>query len=123
MTLSETPLPPPPPPALPYGTWPSPITAADVAGRQRLISYPRGIGQDVWWQERLPAEGGRVTIVHLGADGRRRSLLPEPWNARTRVHEYGGLSYLPVPASGGRFAIMFANHQDQRLYLLDAGRA
>src|SRR6266487_3906828 len=120
MTESATPLPPPPPPALPYGTWPSPITAADVAGRQRLISYPRGIGKDVWWQERLPAEGGRVTIVHLGADGRRRSLLPEPWNARTRVHEYGGLSYLPVPASGGRIAIMFANHADQRLYLLES---
>ena len=119
MTESDTPLPPPPPPALPYGTWPSPITAADVAGRKRLISYPRGIGKDVWWQERLPAEGGRVTIVHLGADGGRRSLLPEPWNARTRVHEYGGLSYLPVPASGGRFAIMFANHADQRLYLLE----
>ena len=58
MTESATPPPPPPPPALPYGTWPSPITAADVAGRKRLISYPRGIGQDVWWQERLPAEGG-----------------------------------------------------------------
>ena len=111
--------PPPPPPALPYGTWPSPITAADVAGRKRLISYPRGIGQDVWWQERLPAEGGRVTIVHLGAGSRRRSLLPGPWNARTRVHEYGGLSYLPVPAPGGRTAIMFANYADQRLYLLE----
>ena len=55
MTESATPPPPPPPPALPYGTWPSPITAADVAGRQRLISYPRAIGRDVWWQERLPA--------------------------------------------------------------------
>jgi dipeptidyl aminopeptidase/acylaminoacyl peptidase len=119
MTESATPPPPPPPPALPYGTWPSPITAADVAGRQRLISYPRGIGQDVWWQERLPAEGGRVTIMHLGADGRRRSLLPAPWNARTRVHEYGGLSYLPVPAPGSRVAVMFANHADQRLYLLE----
>jgi dipeptidyl aminopeptidase/acylaminoacyl peptidase len=120
MTESVTP---PPPPALPYGTWPSPISAADVAGRQRLISYPLGTGQDVWWQERLPAEGGRVTVVHLGADSRRRSLLPEPWNARTRVHEYGGLSYLPVPGrrggDGAGTAIMFANYADQRLYLLE----
>jgi dipeptidyl aminopeptidase/acylaminoacyl peptidase len=35
------------------------------------------------------------------------------------VHEYGGLSYLPVPAPGGQIAIMFANHADQRLYLLE----
>jgi dipeptidyl aminopeptidase/acylaminoacyl peptidase len=121
MTESATP-PLPPPPALPYGTWPSPISAADVAGRQRLISYPRGIGKDVWWQERLPAEGGRVTVVHLGADSRKRALLPEPWNARTRVHEYGGLSYLPVPGTAGAgTAIMFANYADQRLYLLEPG--
>jgi dipeptidyl aminopeptidase/acylaminoacyl peptidase len=111
-----------PPPALPYGSWPSPITAADVAGGQRLISYPRAIGRDVWWQERLPAEGGRTTLVHLGADAQQRFLLPGPWNARTRVHEYGGLSYLPVPAQGGAgdgTAIMFANYADQRLYLLE----
>jgi dipeptidyl aminopeptidase/acylaminoacyl peptidase len=122
MTQSVTPPPPPPPPALPYGTWPSPITAADVAGRRRLVSFPRRIGKDVWWQERLPAEEGRVTVVHLGADGRRRLLLPGPWNARTRVHEYGGLSYLPVPARGdaadGQTAVMFVNYADQRLYLL-----
>jgi dipeptidyl aminopeptidase/acylaminoacyl peptidase len=111
-----------PPPALPYGSWPSPIAAADVAGGQRLISHPRGVGQDVWWQEQLPAEGGRTTVVHLGAGSRQRFLLPGPWNARTRVHEYGGLSYLPVPAPAGAadgIAIMFANYADQRLYRLE----
>jgi dipeptidyl aminopeptidase/acylaminoacyl peptidase len=92
-----------------------------VAGRRGLVSYPRAIGRDVWWQQRLPAEGGRVTVVHLGADSKQRFLLPEPWNARTRVHEYGGLSYLPVPAEGDAAgaAIVFANHADQRLYLLE----
>jgi dipeptidyl aminopeptidase/acylaminoacyl peptidase len=123
MTESMTPPPSPPPP---YGSWPSPITAADVAGTGQLVSYPRGIGQDVWWQERLPAEGGRVTVMHLGADSERRSLLPPPWNARTRVHEYGGLSYLPVPARDGAAgrgaAILFANFADQRLYLLEPAR-
>ena len=123
MTESATPPPPPPPPALPYGTWPSPITAADVAGRRGLVSYPRAIGRDVWWQQRLPAEEGRVTVVHLGADSKQCFLLPGPWNARTRVHEYGGLSYLPVPAregTAGGTAIVFANYADQRLYLLES---
>jgi len=119
------PPPPPAPPALPYGSWPSPISAADVARQQRLVSYPVGIGKDVWWQERLPAEGGRVTVVHLGPDGKQRALLPAPWSARTRVHEYGGLSYLPVPAtrrSRTGSAIVFANFPDQRLYLLETPR-
>ena len=34
-----------------------------------------------------------------------------PWNARTRVHEYGGKSYLPLPDG-----FVFANFGDQRLY-------
>ena len=119
------PPPPPAPPTLPYGSWPSPISAADVARQQRLVSYPVGIGKDVWWQERLPAEGGRVTVVHLGPDWKQRPLLPAPWSARTRVHEYGGLSYLPVPAtrrSRTGSAIVFANFPDQRLYLLETPR-
>src|SRR5262249_50573842 len=39
----------------------------------------------------------------------------------TRVQEDGGLSYLPVPAEGDAAgaAIVFANHADQRLYLLE----
>jgi hypothetical protein len=78
-------------------------------------------------------------VVRRGADGATKRLLPGPWSARTRVHEYGGLSYLPVlspvatatlAAAGGEPdsadperepPIVFANFSDQRLYL--AGRA
>src|ERR1700680_5116174 len=83
--------------ATPYGSWPSPISAADVAKGHVLISYPIVIGDDVWWQEGRPDEGGRVTVVHCGPDGTRRTVLAAPWDARSRVHEYGGLSCLPVP--------------------------
>jgi dipeptidyl aminopeptidase/acylaminoacyl peptidase len=44
-------------------------------------------------------------------------LLPAPWDARTRVHEYGGRSYLPLPDGD----IIFANFDDQRLYRLAPG--
>ena len=78
----------------------------------------------MWWQEGRPEEGGRVTVVHCDATGNQRALLPSPWNARTRVHEYGGRSYLPVPLPGpdgqdpdGQ-AVVFANYADQRLYLM-----
>jgi dipeptidyl aminopeptidase/acylaminoacyl peptidase len=117
-------------PSVPFGEWPSPITAADVARGRLRIAFPTVIGGDVWWQEGRPDEGGRVTVVLRAAGGKLTDLLPAPWNARTRVHEYGGLSYLPVPrasvrpaAAGGRaprgHAIVFANYADQRLYVAE----
>jgi dipeptidyl aminopeptidase/acylaminoacyl peptidase len=126
-------------PQVPYGAWPSPISAAKVATTRIKIASPIVVGDSIWWQEDQPEDGGRRAVVRRGADGTTRSLLPGPWSARTRVHEYGGLSYLPVPspvatatlaaASGEPESadpereppIVFANFRDQRLYL--AGRA
>jgi dipeptidyl aminopeptidase/acylaminoacyl peptidase len=116
---------------MPFGEWPSPIAAADVARGRLRLSFPTVISGEVWWQEGRPEEAGRVTVVHRSAGGKLADLLPAPWNARTRVHEYGGLSYLPVPrasvrpaADGGRaprgHAIVFANFADQRLYVAGA---
>ena len=98
-------------------------------GRLRL-AFPTVIGGDLWWQEVRPEEGGRVAVVHRAAGGKLSDAAPAPWNARSRVHEYGGLSYLPVPrssvhraGSGGRaprgHAIVFANYTDQRLYVAE----
>jgi dipeptidyl aminopeptidase/acylaminoacyl peptidase len=94
-----------------YGEWPSPIGGADVARKQIGLAFPTMAGGCVWWQEMRPSEGGRQTVVCQGPDGVSRELLPAPWNARTRVHEYGGRSYLPL-ADG----FVFANFGDQRLY-------
>jgi dipeptidyl aminopeptidase/acylaminoacyl peptidase len=115
-----------------YGTWKSPITAADVARGETKVGFPSIARGEVWWQESRPAEGGRVTIMASAGPGDKpRDLLAAPWNARTRVHEYGGLSFLPM-LHGGHLdvdaataatgasedgAIVFANFADQRLYL------
>ena len=101
-----------------YGSWPSPISAADVARAQRRLSFPTSYGDDVWWQETRPDEGGRTTIIHRRPDGATEELLPAPWDARSRVHEYGGRSYLPIPLDGG-YGIVFANYEDQRLHRFD----
>jgi dipeptidyl aminopeptidase/acylaminoacyl peptidase len=94
-----------------YGEWPSPIDGADVARKQVGLAFPTIDAAGVWWQESRPEQGGRLAVVCHGPDGISRDLLPMPWNARTRVHEYGGKSYLPLP--GG---FVFANFGDQRLY-------
>ena len=94
-----------------YGEWSSPIEGADVARKQVGLAFPVIDAAGVWWQESRPEEDGRLAIVRQGAAGGKHELLPMPWNARTRVHEYGGKSFLPLPDG---FA--FANFGDQRLY-------
>jgi len=94
-----------------YGEWRSPIDGADVARKQVGLAFPVIDAAGVWWQESRPEDGGRIAVVRQGPDGIKRDLLPAPWNARTRVHEYGGKSYLPLPDG-----FVFANFADQRLY-------
>ncbi len=99
---------------LPYGSWPSPISAADVARAGVRLGFPRiSHDGDVWWLEGRPAEDGRQVLV----SAKHGDLLPAPWNARTRVHEYGGATYLPLP--DGHF--VFTEFADQRLYLSNRG--
>ena len=55
-------------------------------------------------------------IVRRSADGTVTDALPAPWNARTRVHEYGGGSWTVQDGT-----LWFTEFTDQRLYRLDAG--
>ncbi|GAA1072724.1 S9 family peptidase [Nocardiopsis composta] len=107
----------------PYGAWPSPIAASDVARGVRRLGFPSVAGDEVWWEEARPDEGGRTTVMRRGADGADTELLAAPWSANTRVHEYGGRSHLPVPRRDDkartRYGIVFSNAADQRLYLLE----
>jgi len=110
-------------PRVRYGEWPSPITAEWVAGGRTRLDFAIAVGSSVWWQEDRPGESGRTTIMRGDGSGEPAMLLPAPWSARNRVHEYGGLSYLPLSAAAmpgaGRRAFVFANFEDQRLYLAD----
>ncbi len=99
------------------GSWPSPISAADAVATGRTLDAVGFAGDELWWSESRPSEGGRVCVCRQGFDSGVEDLLPVPWNARTRVHEYGGTSWLPLP--GG--ALVFAELRDQRLYRLESG--
>jgi dipeptidyl aminopeptidase/acylaminoacyl peptidase len=102
---------------VPYGAWPSPIGAADVAVAAIRLSDPVPVGDQVWWAESRPAEGGRTVVARRDAAGTVSDVLPAGWSARSRVHEYGGTAWLPLPGGG----LAFANWDDQRVYRLDAG--
>jgi dipeptidyl aminopeptidase/acylaminoacyl peptidase len=107
---------------LPYGEWPSPISAADLARSGVTLGFVAPVGDEIWWDETRPSENGRATVVRRRGDGTVVDALPQPWNARTRVHEYGGKAWLPVPAADGRGpSLVFAHWDDQRLYVLEDG--
>lgn len=95
----------------PFGSWKSPITAdLIVAGTIGLGSVALD-GKDVYWLEGRPSEGGRNVIVRHTPDGQITDITPPPFNVRSRVHEYGGGSFLVTDGT-----IYFANFADQRLY-------
>jgi hypothetical protein len=73
-----------------YGTWPSPISAQDVATQGIRLGSVAVDGDDVYWLERRPNEGGRSVLVRCRADGRHEELTPQGFNVRTRVHEWRG---------------------------------
>jgi dipeptidyl aminopeptidase/acylaminoacyl peptidase len=71
-------------------------------------------GADVYWIESRPLDGGRSVIVRRTPDGTIIDVSPEGFNARTRVHEYGGGAYAV------RDRIVIASRmEDQRVYRLD----
>lgn len=100
-----------------YGSWTSPISAADLARGEHPVQAGRFVGAEFWWSELVPSEAGRYAVLRRTPGGEVSTVLPAPWNARTRVHEYGGGAWT-VTADG---ALIFANFADQRLYRLDAG--
>jgi dipeptidyl aminopeptidase/acylaminoacyl peptidase len=101
----------------PYGSWTSPISAADLVRSQHPVGGGRYVGGELWWIEARPAEAGRQSVRRFGADGEPEDVLPAPWNARTRVHEYGGASWTAGPDG----SLLFAEFTDQRLYRLAPG--
>jgi dipeptidyl aminopeptidase/acylaminoacyl peptidase len=74
----------------PYGAWPSPLPLERLVESVVLLAEPGGADDVRWWLEGRPEEEGRYALVRREGDGTTTRLTPEGFNARTRVHEYGG---------------------------------
>ncbi|GGO95022.1 LpqB family beta-propeller domain-containing protein [Wenjunlia tyrosinilytica] len=103
-----------------YGSWKSPVTARLAAGHDGRPDWVGAIGDEVWWTEPRPAERGRAALVRRGPDGTAESVLPPPWNVRSRVIEYGGRPWAGTVADGGPL-VVFVNFADQRMYRFEPG--
>ena len=100
---------------LPHGTWPSPIPASALTARQARIDEVRVDGESTYWLESRPWEKGRTALVRHDSSG-STDVLPEPWNCRSRVHEYGGGSYAVRDG-----LVVFCEFTTTRVLRLDPG--
>lgn len=112
----------------PYGAWPSPISAEQVAWTTTTFDAVQMDGRAVYWIEggaggdvlvcrsmaeptRPPAGGaGGGTAEHAGAS-RRDTVLPEGIGVTSTVHEHGGGAYLATSRG-----VWFSRSSDHRIW-------
>ena len=102
----------------PYGSWKSPITSDIIVAGTIGLGEITLDGEDIYWIESRPTEGGRQVLVKRTPDGQKTDMTPPPFNVRTRVHEYGGGAYVVVQGN-----LYFSNFTDQRIYEQHPGEA
>jgi dipeptidyl aminopeptidase/acylaminoacyl peptidase len=102
----------------PYGSWKSPITSDLIVSETVALGQVERDGDDIYWGEGRPAEGGRVVVVRRTPDGKTADITPAGFNVRSRVHEYGGGAFLVADGT-----VYFSNFDDNRLYRQDPGAA
>ncbi|MBT8135266.1 MAG: prolyl oligopeptidase family serine peptidase, partial [Gammaproteobacteria bacterium] len=96
-----------------YGSWSSKITSDLIVTDSISIDEARQIADSLYYIERRPQEGGRCVIVK-SHEGITADILPAPYSARSRVHEYGGGCYCVQDDT-----IFFVNDSDQDIYLIE----
>ncbi|PZV25419.1 MAG: peptidase [Snowella sp.] len=95
----------------PFGSWKSPITADAILAGSIGLGAVAIDGDDLYWSESRPTEKGRNVLVKRDRTGTTVDLTPATFNVRTRVHEYGGGSFLIEKGT-----TYFVNFRDQRIY-------
>lgn len=106
----------PEPEIAPYGSWRSPITSDLIVAESIRLDQVVLDGEDVYWTESRPREGGRYFVVRRAPDGTVSDVTTREWNVRTRVHEYGGAAFTVREG-----VLYFSNFADQRLYRQEPG--
>jgi dipeptidyl aminopeptidase/acylaminoacyl peptidase len=101
-----------------YGSWKSPITSDLIVAQSISLPEVRLDGSDIYWLEGRPQEQGRNVVVRAAEDGAATDITPAPYNARTRVHEYGGGAWTVVDGT-----VYFSHFVDGRLYRQAGGAA
>ncbi len=100
----------------PYGSWRSPVSAQDVYARSIAIDNLRLDGGSLYWSE-LRSDG-KAVVVRRAPNGTIADVTPAGYDARTRVHEYGGSAFAVWDG-----VVYFSNFDDQHIYRQEPGAA
>lgn len=94
-----------------YGSWASPITSETIVAETISLGDISIDRNEIYWLEGRPSQGGRTVLVKKTSSGSIIEVTPPPYNIRTRVHEYGGGSFLVIDGT-----LYFVNFADQQIY-------
>ncbi len=101
----------------PYGSWKSPIGADAIASSSLRLGQLCYDGDNLYFLEGRPQEGGRQALVVRRIDGQMEDALPSTFNVRTLVHEYGGGAFTVDNGD-----VFFVNYKDQRVWVKREGK-
>jgi dipeptidyl aminopeptidase/acylaminoacyl peptidase len=108
----------------PHGAWTSPLKASALASVALGLAYVTAHQGRLTWIEARPTERGRnvLLMARPGPGPIQPTELIEPFaatfNARSRVHEYGGRPHVAVGDT-----VLASGYDDQRLYMAGADDA
>ena len=94
-----------------FGSWSSPISSDLIVNETVSLGQLSLDGEDIYWIEGRPSDGGRQVLVKRTPDGNSHDITPDLYSCRSLVHEYGGASYLIANET-----VYFSNYRDQRIY-------
>ncbi len=99
-----------------YLDWRSQLKPEQVFGEVESLAYPVPWRDGYIYLTSIPEEGNRSTLIYRSASdpAETKNLVPEPYDLRTRICEYGGK---PFWLFGD--LLIFANDKDQCLYQVD----
>jgi len=97
-----------------FGSWKSPLDSQALTRGVKGFADLQVAAGRLFLLESRPEEAGRSTLLLLDPtqpDATPIELTPAPLNVRSRVHEYGGGSFIATPTQ-----VIFVNFADQNLY-------
>ena len=88
-----------------------------AASSSKAILALEADGDNLYWLESRPLDAGRYVVVRRNAEGDKQDVTDAGFNVRTRVHEYGGASFVVAGST-----VVFSNFADQGLYAQEPQR-
>jgi dipeptidyl aminopeptidase/acylaminoacyl peptidase len=99
----------------PFGSWASPISAADLTVAALRLSTGIVLSDRTLWSEGNPEQRGRTSLWQRDSSGQVRELTAPEVNVRTAVNEYGGGDWTAVDD-----LVAYTEFSDSSVWLTEA---